>query len=53
MTTSEGYTHSEFLVDTAWVETHKDDADVVIIDCDVEAGARRGAILDRDDPQHG
>jgi hypothetical protein len=24
-----------------------------LFDRDVEAGARRGAILDRDDPQHG
>ena len=44
MTTSEGYAHPEYLVDAAWVEAHKDDADVVIIDCDVEAGYNRGHI---------
>ena len=44
MTTSEGYTHPELLVDAAWVEVHKDDANLVIIDCDVEAGYNRGHI---------
>ena len=44
MTTSDGYAHPEYLVDAAWVEAHKDDANVVIIDCDVEAGYNRGHI---------
>ena len=44
MTTSDGYTHPEYLVDAAWVETHKDDPNLVIIDCDVEAGYNRGHI---------
>ena len=44
MATSEGYTHSEYLVDAAWVEAHKNDANLVLIDCDVEAGYNRGHI---------
>ncbi len=44
MTTSEGYAHPEYLVDADWVEAHKDDAKLVIIDCDVEAGYNRGHI---------
>ena len=42
--TQEGFTHPEYLVDAAWVETHKDDPHVVIVDCDVEAGYNRGHI---------
>ena len=44
MATDQGYTHPEYLVDAAWVEAHKDDANVVIIDCDVDAGYNRGHI---------
>ncbi|MCI0860081.1 MAG: sulfurtransferase [Chloroflexi bacterium] len=42
--TTQGYTHPEFLVDAAWVDGHKGDANVVIVDCDVEAGYNRGHI---------
>ena len=28
----EGYSHPEFLVDAEWVDAHKDDANVVIVD---------------------
>ena len=44
MATEQAYAHPEFLVDAAWVEAHKDDANVVIIDCDVDAGYNRGHI---------
>ena len=44
MSTSGGYAHPEYLVDAAWVEARKDDANVVISDCDVEAGYNRGHI---------
>ena len=40
----EGYAHPELLVDTAWIEAHGDDANVVLVDCDVEAGYNRGHI---------
>ena len=40
----EGYAHPEFLVDAEWVDAHKDDANVVIVDCDVEVGFVRGHI---------
>lgn len=38
------FAHPEYLVDAAWVEDHKDDANVVVVDCDVEAGYNRGHI---------
>jgi thiosulfate/3-mercaptopyruvate sulfurtransferase len=41
---TEGYAHPEFLVDAAWVDAHKSDANVVIVDCDAEAGFNRGHI---------
>ena len=44
MTTADGFAHPEHLVDAAWVEAHKDDANVVVVDCDVEAGFNRGHI---------
>lgn len=44
MATEQGYAHPEYLVDAAWVDSHKDDANVVIIDCDVDAGYARGHI---------
>lgn len=44
MTTADGFAHPEYLVDAAWVEAHKDDANVVVVDCDVEAGFNRGHI---------
>lgn len=40
----EGFAHPELLVDAAWVEAHKDDANLVVVDCDVEAGYNRGHI---------
>ncbi len=42
--TQDGFAHPEYLVDTEWVEAHKDDAGVVVVDCDVEAGYNRGHI---------
>ena len=44
MTTDAGYAHPEFLVDEAWVEAHRGDANVVVVDTDVEAGYLRGHI---------
>ena len=44
MTTDAGYAHPEFLVDAAWVEAHGGDANVVVVDTDVEAGYLRGHI---------
>ena len=38
----EGFAHPEYLVDAAWLEAHKDDPNVVVVDCDVEAGYNRG-----------
>jgi thiosulfate/3-mercaptopyruvate sulfurtransferase len=38
------FAHPEYLVDAAWVEAHKDDLNVVVVDCDVEAGYNRGHI---------
>ena len=38
------YTHPEFLVDAAWVDAHKSDSDVVIVDCEVDAAFARGHI---------
>ena len=40
----EGFAHPEYLVDAEWVEAHKDDPNVVVVDCDVEAGYNRGHI---------
>ena len=31
----ESYAHPEYLVDAEWVDDHKDDSNVVIVDCDV------------------
>jgi thiosulfate/3-mercaptopyruvate sulfurtransferase len=44
MTTDVGYAHTEFLVDAAWVDAHRGDANVVVVDTDVEAGYLRGHI---------
>ncbi len=41
---SEGYAHPEFLVDAAWVDAHKGDSNVVIVDCEVDAAFARGHI---------
>ena len=42
--TTQDYTHPELLVDAAWVEAHGGDANVTIVDCDVDAGYARGHI---------
>jgi thiosulfate/3-mercaptopyruvate sulfurtransferase len=44
MTTAGGFAHPELLVDAAWVEAHKDDPNVVVVDGDVEGGYLRGHI---------
>ena len=41
---TQDYTHPELLVDAAWVEAHGGDANVTIVDCDVDAGYARGHI---------
>ena len=41
---TEDYTHPEYLVDAAWVAAHKDDSNVVVVDCDVDAAYNRGHI---------
>ena len=41
---TESYTRSELLVDAAWVDAHKGDANVVIVDCEVDAAFARGHI---------
>jgi thiosulfate/3-mercaptopyruvate sulfurtransferase len=44
MTTENRYAHPEYLVDTAWVDAHKDDPNAVIVDTDVEPAYLRGHI---------
>lgn len=44
MTTSSGFAHPEHLVDAAWVEAHRSDPNLVIVDCDVEPAYNRGHI---------
>ena len=44
MTTGSGYAHPEYPVDAAWVDAHKDDPNVVIVDTDVEPAYLRGHI---------
>ena len=39
-----GFAHPEHLVDAAWVEAHKNNPNVVVVDCDVEAAYNRGHI---------
>ena len=41
---SESYAHPEYLVDAAWVDAHKSDEEVVIVDCETEAAFARGHI---------
>lgn len=41
---AEGYTHSEYLVEADWLAVHKDDVNVVVIDCDVDPAYHRGHI---------
>ena len=40
----EEYSHPELLVDAAWVDAHKGDANVVIVDCEVDAAYARGHV---------
>ena len=42
--TTQGYTRPEFLVDAAWVDGHKGDANLVIVDSDVDVAYNRGHI---------
>jgi thiosulfate/3-mercaptopyruvate sulfurtransferase len=44
MATSSGFVHPEYLVDAAWVDAHKADSNVVVVDTDVEAAYNRGHI---------
>lgn len=39
-----GYAHPEFLVDATWLAVHQSDANVVVVDCDVDAAYHRGHI---------
>ena len=41
---TEGYARPELLVDAAWVDAHKGDANVVIVDCEVDHAYARGHI---------
>ena len=41
---NEGYARPELLVDAAWVDAHKNDPNVVIVDCEVDAAYARGHI---------
>jgi thiosulfate/3-mercaptopyruvate sulfurtransferase len=42
--TTEGFARPELLVEADWVDTHKNDPNLVIVDTDVEAGYLRGHI---------
>ncbi len=42
--TTHGFAHPEYLVDPTWVHSFREDADVVILDIDTEAGYSRGHI---------
>jgi thiosulfate/3-mercaptopyruvate sulfurtransferase len=44
MTSGGGYARPELLVEAEWVDAHKNDADVVIVDTDVEPAYLRGHI---------
>ena len=41
---TEGYATPELLVDAPWVDAHKGDANLVIVDCEVDAAYARGHI---------
>ncbi len=41
---NEGYARPELLVDSAWVDAHKNDSNVVIVDCEVDPAYARGHI---------
>ena len=40
----EGYSHPEYLVEPDWLASHKDDANVVVVDCDVDPAYNRAHI---------
>ena len=40
----EDYTHPEYLLDPEWLNDHTGDANVVVVDCDVDAAYNRGHI---------
>ena len=40
----EGYAHSEFLTDAEWVDAHRNDPNVVVVDTDVDAAYNRAHI---------
>jgi thiosulfate/3-mercaptopyruvate sulfurtransferase len=42
--TQQGYAHPEFLTDAAWVNAHKNDPNLVIVDTDLEPAYTRGHI---------
>ena len=42
--TYEGYTHPEYLVEADWLAAHLNDDNVVVVDCDVDAGYQRGHV---------
>ena len=44
MTTASGFAHPEYLVDVAWLDAHKSDANLAIVDTDVEPAYNRGHI---------
>ena len=38
------YTHPEYLVEPEWLASHKDDANVIVVDCDVDPAYNRAHI---------
>ena len=44
MTQQQGYTHPEFITDTAWLGEHLEDANLRVVDTDVVAAYQRGHI---------
>ena len=44
MTSENEFANAEYLVDPAWLQAHRDDPDLVIVDLEAEAGYLRGHI---------
>ncbi len=44
MTTNQDYAHPDYLVEPDWLADHLYDANLVVVDCDVDAGYNRGHI---------
>ena len=42
--TDDGYSHPEYLVEADWLAAHLEDDNVVVVDCDVDAGYNRGHV---------